>query len=131
MVSLEKEFLGITNHIVHIDLGTPLTNEYYINSTQGNIYGTEKTLKQIGPFAFKPQSPFENLYLTGASILSHGVAGAAHSGVATAAKILRERPEELFQVKANQKLRILEAEDDSQWPQDVKRKIAQKTEKIS
>ncbi|PZW39161.1 phytoene dehydrogenase-like protein [Mesonia algae] len=130
MVSLEKEFPGMENHIVHIDLGTPLTNEYYINSTRGNIYGTEKTLKQIGPFAFKPQSPFENLYLTGASILSHGVAGAAHSGVATAAKIIGERPEELLQVKADQKLRILEAEDNSQWPQDVKRKIAQKQKKF-
>jgi len=130
MVSIKKEFPGIEDHIVHIDLGTPLTNEFYLNSTRGNIYGTEKTLKQIGPFAFRPKSPFKNLYLTGASILSHGVAGAAHSGVATAATILGERPEEVLQEKPDQKLRILEAEDDSHWPEDVSKKIALRQKKF-
>lgn len=130
MVTLEKEFPGIKNHVVQMDLGTPLTNEYYVNTTKGNIYGTEKNLMQIGPFSFKTQTPFENLYLTGASVLSHGVAGAAHSGVQTAAKILGERPEELLQVKPDQKLRILEAEDDTHWPEDIKRKIALKQKKF-
>ncbi|MGO2358362.1 MAG: phytoene desaturase family protein [Mesonia sp.] len=130
MVSLEKEFPGIKDHVVHTDLGTPLTNEYYVNTTRGNIYGTEKSLRQIGPFAFKTQTPFENLYLTGASVLSHGVAGAAHAGVTTAAKILGERPEELLQVKPDQKLRVLEAEDDTHWPEDIKKKIVLKQKKF-
>ena len=76
------------------------------------------------------KSPFKNLYLTGASILSHGVAGAAHSGVAPAATILGERPEEVLQEKPDQKLRILEAEDDSHWPEDVSKKIALRQKKF-
>ena len=73
---------------MHKDLGTPLTNKYYVNTTKGSVYGTEKSFKQIGPFAYKAETEIENLYMTGASILSHGVAGASYSGVETASKIL-------------------------------------------
>ncbi|WP_233494483.1 NAD(P)/FAD-dependent oxidoreductase [Mesonia sp. K7] len=131
MVSLEKEFPGIKNHIVHQELGTPLTNKYYINTTEGNIYGTEKILKQIGPFSFRPKTEIKNLYLTGASIVAHGVVGAAHSGVNTAAKVLGVRPEELLEEKENQKLTILEAEDNTHWPEEIKKKIALKQERLA
>ncbi|MGB5556110.1 MAG: NAD(P)/FAD-dependent oxidoreductase, partial [Flavobacteriaceae bacterium] len=107
---MEKAIPGIKQHVVHVELGTPITNEYYINSTLGNVYGTEKTLKQIGPFAYKAKSEIEGLYLCGASILSHGVAGASHSGVDTAAKILGKHPDELKKPRDDQKLRIYEAE---------------------
>ncbi|WP_257212825.1 phytoene desaturase family protein [Maribacter sp. 4U21] len=99
---LEKVVPGIRDHIVSKDLGTPITNEYYINTTKGNVYGTEKSLKHIGPFAFKAKSEIENLYLCGASILSHGVAGASHSGVATAAVILGCKPDEVKEPLPNQ-----------------------------
>jgi phytoene dehydrogenase-like protein len=113
---LEKAIPGIRDHIVHRDLGTPITNEYYINTTDGNVYGTEKSLKHIGPFAFKAKSEIENLYLCGASILSHGVAGASHSGVDTAAQILGCHSDELKRPRENQQLRIYEAEDESGHP---------------
>ena len=113
---LEKAIPGIDKHIVHQDLGTPVTNEYYINTTNGNVYGTEKSLKNIGPFAFKAKSEIENLYLCGASILSHGVAGASHSGVDTAAKILECHPDELKVPQEKQRLRIYEAENTSDYP---------------
>ena len=113
---LEKVVPGISKHIVHKDLGTPITNEYYINTTDGNVYGTEKSLKHIGPFAFRAKSEIENLYLCGASILSHGVAGASHSGVDTAAKILGCHPDELKEPQKDQHLRIYEAENDIDYP---------------
>ncbi len=120
---LEKAVPGIGNHIVHSDLGTPITNEYYINTTDGNVYGTEKSLKNIGPFAFKAKSEIENLYLCGASILSHGVAGASHSGVDTAAQILQCHPDELKAPQDDQKLRIYEAENASVYPDWMIKKI--------
>ena len=40
------------------------------------------------PFGFGMKSPFEGLWLCGASILGHGVHGAALSGVQCAAKVL-------------------------------------------
>ncbi|MFS4492032.1 phytoene desaturase family protein [Maribacter sp. 2308TA10-17] len=120
---LEKAVPNISKHIVHQELGTPITNEYYINTTAGNVYGTEKSLKHIGPFAFKSKSEIENLYLCGASILSHGVAGASHSGVATAAQILGCHPDELKQPQEDQYLRIYEAEDPSDYPDWLLKKI--------
>ena len=42
--SLEKVLPGISNKIVLKELGTPMTNEFYINSTNGCVYGTKKKL---------------------------------------------------------------------------------------
>ena len=120
---LERAIPGIGNHIVHQELGTPVTNEYYVNTTEGNVYGTEKSLKHIGPFAFKAKSEIENLFLCGASILSHGVAGASHSGVATAAEILDCHPDELKEPQEDQHLRIYEAEDAATYPDWMLKKI--------
>ena len=119
--TLNQVLPGIQEHITHKELATPLTNKYYINATEGNVYGTNKNLKQIGPFAFKPKSEIENLYLCGASILSHGVAGASFSGVATAAVILGKRQEELLKHDSSQNLTIYNAEDTSTYKHLLKK----------
>jgi all-trans-retinol 13,14-reductase len=119
MNNMEKIIPNAKKHIVQAELGTPKTNEFYVNSTNGNVYGTEKTLNQVGPFSFKNKTEIENLYLCGASTLSHGVAGATHSGVSTAALILNCEKEDLIIDDANQKIRIYDAEDASTWPEWV------------
>ncbi len=121
--NLEKVLPGAKSNIVHVELGTPKTNEFYINSTEGNAYGTEKTLLQIGPFGFSNKSEIKNLYLCGASTLSHGVGGATNSGVAAAAVILDCRPDELLIPDPDQYMRIYDADDDSKWPDSIKQKI--------
>lgn len=121
--NVEKVIPGAKEHIIQAELGTPKTNQYFINSTDGNVYGTEKTFGQIGPFAFKNKSEIENLYLCGASTLSHGVAGAAYSGVEAAAKVLNTSSEDLLKDHTNQKLRVYDAEEESSWPQWVHQKI--------
>lgn len=123
LAGLEQVIPKIKNHIVHKELGTPITNNYYINTTRGNVYGTEKSLKNIGPFAYKAKSEIENLYLCGASILSHGVAGASHSGVDTASKILKCHPDELKKPQEDQFLRIYEAESAENYPDWMLKKI--------
>ncbi len=128
--TLEKVVPGIGKHIVHQDLGTPITNEFYINSTNGCVYGTEKTLKQIGPFAFKPQSEIKNLYLCGASITSHGVAGAGYSGVQTAGEILGLRQAELLKGNEDQSIRIYDAEDKEGLPDWMHGKMEVKRKKL-
>jgi len=120
---LEKVIPGITNHIVQLEMGTPITNEYYVNTTRGSIYGTEKSLWNIGPFAFKNKSEIENLYMCGSSVLSHGVAGASHSGVDTAAQILGCTPRDLIQPDETQQLKLYDAEDDSNYPDWLQKKI--------
>ncbi|MGJ8665755.1 MAG: phytoene desaturase family protein [Patiriisocius sp.] len=129
--TLEKAIPNVREHIVHKDLGTPITNEYYVNSTKGSVYGTEKTLKHIGPFAFKPKSEIENLYLCGASIAAHGVAGASYSGVQTAGLILGKKQNELLLPNPEQKLHTYNAEDPSEYPDWILKKIKVKKAKLA
>ena len=117
MNNMEKIIPGAKQSIIQAELGTPKTNEFYVNSTRGNVYGTEKTLNQVGPFSYKNKAEIENLYLCGASTLSHGVGGATHSGVAAAAVILDCHKDDLLIEDANQKLRIYDAEDKTTWPE--------------
>jgi len=121
--SLEKVIPGIREKIVQMELGTPVTNEFYINSTRGSAYGTEKNFWQTGPFSFKNKSEIENLYLCGASILAHGVSGSTNSGIETAAKILKCTADDLLAANPDQHVRVYDAEDSSQWPQWIHQKM--------
>ena len=122
MNTVERVIPGAKANVVQVELGTPKTNEFYINSTGGNVYGTEKTLNNMGPFAFKNKSEIDNLYLCGASTLSHGVAGATYSGVEAAARILGCEKNDLIKQDDEQELRIYDAEDPETWPQWVHKK---------
>lgn len=124
--NIEKVIPGAKQHIVQAELGTPSTNQYFINTTDGNVYGTEKSFKQIGPFSFRNKSEIKNLYLCGASTLSHGVAGAAYSGVEAAAKILNTTSGKLLKNQDNQEIKIYDADDESEWPLWVSRKMENK-----
>jgi phytoene dehydrogenase-like protein len=111
--SLERVIPGIGDHILFSELGTPLTNDHYVRSTRGACYGTEKVLKQLGPFSFKQFSEIKDLFLCGASIL-HGVSGATTSGLMLAAAILDCRPSELLK-STGQELRIFSPGQQHQW----------------
>ncbi|MDR7208579.1 NAD(P)/FAD-dependent oxidoreductase [Flavobacterium piscis] len=128
--NVEKVIPNAKNHIVQAELGTPKTNQFYINSTNGNVYGTEKTLNQVGPFSFKNKSEIENLHLCGACTLSHGVTGATYSGVAAAASILNCSSDDLLIEDSGQKIRIYDAEDSSTWPDWVHTKRTDKIRKF-
>lgn len=128
--SLEKVLPGVRGKIVQMELGTPVTNEFYVNTTRGNVYGTEKSFMQTGPFSFNKKSEIENLYLCGASILSHGVAGASSSGVTTAAAILNCKSDDLIKPIEGQDICIYDAEDHSQWPDWLYQKREDKKRKF-
>jgi len=115
--NVEKVLPGVRKHIVQAELGTPMTSEFYINGTEGNVYGTEKNFKQTVMFPFNTKTEIENLYLCGASVLAHGVGGASNSGVQTAAKILNCKAEGLIEPIEGQHVRIYDSENSSQWPQ--------------
>jgi all-trans-retinol 13,14-reductase len=120
--SIEKIIPGAKEHIVQAELGTPKTNQYYINSTRGNVYGTEKSLWQLGPFIYKNKTEIENLFLCGASTLSHGVTGATYSGVETAAIILKTDSDTLLSHENSNKINIFDAENPSSWSAFVHKK---------
>ncbi|HEX2684137.1 MAG TPA: NAD(P)/FAD-dependent oxidoreductase [Ferruginibacter sp.] len=124
--TFKKILPKLQTHMMHIELGTPITNEYYIKSTKGNVYGTEKGFWQTGPFSYDAKSEVENLYMCGSSIMSHGVAGSSYSGVNTAARLLGCTESDLLKANELQFLRIYDAEDSATWPDWMKQKIAEK-----
>jgi phytoene dehydrogenase-like protein len=93
---LEKRIPGLSKHIVFWSLGTPLTNEHYLNATRGNLYGIEKSPTQVGPLGFTARTEFDGLYLCGQSTTSHGVAGVTASGVDAAKAVLNCRSRDLL-----------------------------------
>jgi phytoene dehydrogenase-like protein len=111
---LEKRIPGLSKHIVYYSLGTPLSNEHYLNATRGNLYGIEKSPSQVGPLGFTARTEFEGLYLCGASTTSHGVAGVTASGVEAAKAILNCGAREILTGKG-EGLRLLSAEQVGQW----------------
>jgi len=119
---LEKHVPGISKHVVYWSLGTPLTNEHYINATRGNLYGIEKSPTQVGPLGFPIDTPFDGLYMVGASTTSHGVSGATSTGISAARKILNCRVSEMLK-QDGPELRIYPAEDIGQWPEDLRKRI--------
>lgn len=124
--NLENIIPGAKQNVVQAELGTPKTNQFYINSTKGNVYGTEKTLSQVGPFSYKNKTEIENLFLCGASTLSHGVGGATHSGLAAAAAVLKCNTDDFMLENPDQVLRIYDAENPAQWPEWVHTKRSDK-----
>lgn len=128
LTRLDEQIPGISQHVVFKDLGTPLSNVHYVNATQGNLYGSAKSVWQVGPFAFPLKSEFKGLWLCGASTWSHGVAGATASGLGVAGQILRCRLPDLLQAKGPE-LEIYPSDDISQWPAADQKKILQRQEK--
>jgi len=114
ITSLENIIPGIGQSIVIKELATPLTNEFYVNSTEGNIYGTEKNSRQIGLNGFNPETEIQNLYLCGASAGGHGISGASYSGVQTAAKILKCSIRDLIKPVPGQNITIVNAENEDE-----------------
>ena len=106
---------GLESHVVFADLGTPLSNVHYCASTRGNLYGTEKSLGQIGPFGQPIKTSIGGLWMCGASTLSHGVLGAHVSGLAVAAKLLRCRVKDLFREDGG-RITLLPSEHPELWP---------------
>ena len=119
---LEKRVPGISKHVVYWSLGTPLTNEHYINATRGNLYGIEKSRSQSGPLGFAIDTPIEGLYMVGASTMSHGVSGATSTGLTAARKVLNCRMSEILKQNGPE-LRIYPSEDVAQWPEDLQKRI--------
>lgn len=124
--NLEKVLPTVRDHIVDMDVSTPVTNEFYIRSTKGNVYGTEKNIWQVGPWTYNNKSEIENLYLCGASVLAHGVGGCLNSGIQTAAKILDVPLDDMLKPEEGQEVRIYEAEDSTNWPAWLIEKMEQK-----
>ncbi len=127
---LERWVPGISKHVVFWALGTPLTNEHFINATKGNLYGIAKNRSQVGPGAFPVQTEIDGLLMVGSSTLSHGVSGVTASGMAAARKILNCRTADLLKMNGPE-LRIYPSEDITQWPEALQARIERGRERAA
>jgi phytoene dehydrogenase-like protein len=110
---------GIRQHVVFSAVGTPLTNAHYIHATRGGIYGTENSLRNLGPFAFPVKTEIPGLFECGASTIAPGIHGVTRSGLAAAAAALRCDESE-FLTATGQALRIYPSDDPSAWPDEIR-----------
>jgi phytoene dehydrogenase-like protein len=123
LAAIDNRIPGFSKNVVFKELGTPLSNEYYLNATRGNLYGIDKGRFQVGPWAFSNKTEFEGLWLSGASTpAGHGVAGATTSGLTTARQILACRLSDIL-AQNGPELAIYPSENPSQWPAKLRRRI--------
>ncbi len=94
--TIERVVPGVRDHIKLCELGTPLTNDFYVNSYRGNLYGTAKTWSQIGPGAPRIRTEIPGLFHCGQSTTLHGVLGAMTTGMIAAAKITGKSIDEIL-----------------------------------
>ena len=120
--ALEKRIPGISQHVVFWNLATPLTNEFYIQATRGSLYGIAKIPSQVGPGGFQIKTPFDGLYMCGASTLSHGIAGVTGTGLAAAKVILGVSDTEDLLTQHGPPLPIYSADDMSTWPEELRQR---------
>jgi all-trans-retinol 13,14-reductase len=121
--TVEELVPGIRDRLTFCELGTPLTNVHYVAATKGNLYGTEKSVKQIGPFGYGVNTEINGLTLCGASTVGHGVMGATISGLVAAKTILKCRQSELLRA-TGQSLRIYPCDQPEIWPKSEQRRMA-------
>ena len=84
-----KEFPHLKSRIKYRELGTAVTNDFYLGTHRGAVYGLAHTPERfatpIDPFFLSKSIP--NLYLTGQDICGCGIATAIMSGVVTAGSV--------------------------------------------
>ena len=126
LAEIDRFLPGFSEHVVFRALGTPLTNMHFLHASEGAIYGTEKTLRNLGPFSFPVRSHIRGLFQCGASTIAPGINGVSKSGLAAAAAALDCEPDDLL-TATGQQVRIYPAEDPGAWPEDLRAAARQLT----
>lgn len=119
--TIERFIPGFRKHVVFRSLSTPLTNMHFAQASEGNIYGTQKTLRNLGPFSFPVRTHIPGLFQCGASTLSAGINGVSTSGLAVAAAALGCQPDALL-TATGQSLRVYPCDDPASWPEALRPK---------
>jgi phytoene dehydrogenase-like protein len=120
---LEQVVPGLRQNLVFCELGTPLTNEYYLNATQGNLYGLDKSRFKVGPLAFPFKTEFQGLWLCGSSTMGgHGVMGATGSGLGVARQMLNCGTADLLRANGPD-IETYPAEAPELWPERLQKRM--------
>lgn len=83
---------NLKDKVEYFDVGTPLTNQYYIASSHGELYGVDHNVERFTPqnvLDLRAETSIKGLFLTGQDILSCGFAGSLYAGLLSASAILQ------------------------------------------
>ncbi len=69
----------LQEQIVETWSSTPLTWHHYLRSERGSAYGTYKDCRSIATTLIMPRTPLKGLFLTGQSLILHGIVGTTMS----------------------------------------------------
>jgi all-trans-retinol 13,14-reductase len=82
-------FPQIREHVVKIEVSTPLSTKHFSNYKSGEVYGISHTPKRFDLRFLRPKTKIKGLVLVGQDITIVGVAGAMISGMLAAITILK------------------------------------------
>jgi len=77
--------------VAYCDVGSPLSNDYYLNSVEGEVYGLDHSTARYADLnahlALHPTTAVPGLFLTGQDTFCAGVPAALCSGLITASRV--------------------------------------------
>ena len=83
----ETQMPGLSKRIETIYTSTPLTWRDYNHTPNGSAYGIRKDYQQPLLTVLTPRTPVPNLFLTGQSLMVHGVQGTTMTALATTREV--------------------------------------------
>ncbi len=96
-------FPQLHDRVEYFDVGTPVTNKYYIRANRGEMYGCDHNKERFSARAtvdIRPDTSISGLFLTGQDAFSCGFAGATFGGLFCASSVLgRNVYEDLSKLK--------------------------------
>lgn len=81
MAAVERRWPGVIGDVAVEDVATPVTNQHFVGSPAGSIYGPMATPDQWGHKAYRTTGPVAGLFHAGAGVLGPGVVPCLASGV--------------------------------------------------
>lgn len=87
LATMRKAIPEVMDLLVHHELSTPLTAQYFTRAEAGAIYGLEASPERFTNAALRTRTPFKGFYMSGVDVASLGVVGAMTSGCLTAATL--------------------------------------------
>lgn len=87
----EQVIPGLSDMVSQRYTSTPLTWRDYTLTPQGSAYGIRKDSRQFMLTMLSPRTPIPNLYLTGQSLMLHGLEGVAKTAIQTCSLILNDK----------------------------------------
>lgn len=88
---LYNQFPQVKGHVMFTEISTPITNNHFMASSEGEVYGIAHTVQRYTTWqdSLMPATPIPGLFLTGQDIFCDGVGAALVSGALTSFRASR------------------------------------------